>query len=156
MELILTIGISGSGKSTWAKQFMKENPSYLRINRDDIRKTLCEDLTDYYKNANISLREHIVDQLEEQFALVISKDFQNIILDNTNLDKKYIKKWIHNFAEAFDYDLRLKLFDIDPKIAKERVMKRDGLTLKDVGYIDKQHRKYNQIEKWIGDHLGHN
>lgn len=43
-NVIITVGISGSGKSTWSTNFIKENPKYLRLNRDDIRKTLVGDL----------------------------------------------------------------------------------------------------------------
>jgi adenylate kinase family enzyme len=33
---IITIGIPGAGKSTWANNYVKENTSYVRINRDDL------------------------------------------------------------------------------------------------------------------------
>lgn len=37
-KLILCRGIQGSGKTTWAKQYCKEHPNTIRVNRDDIRQ----------------------------------------------------------------------------------------------------------------------
>lgn len=39
-QAILTVGISSSGKTTWAEKFVFENPSWVNINRDDVRFTL--------------------------------------------------------------------------------------------------------------------
>ena len=38
MKILFLVGISGSGKSTFAEEFLAKNQDYLRINRDDIRK----------------------------------------------------------------------------------------------------------------------
>ena len=37
-EIILLKGLPASGKSTWSKDFIKENPDYIRINKDDLRE----------------------------------------------------------------------------------------------------------------------
>lgn len=38
-KVIICRGIQGSGKSTWAKQWVKEDPNHrIRINQDDFRK----------------------------------------------------------------------------------------------------------------------
>ena len=37
-KIILCRGIQGSGKTTWAKQYCKEHPNTIRVNRDDIRQ----------------------------------------------------------------------------------------------------------------------
>mgnify|MGYP003455142708 FL=1 len=40
-KLILTRGIQGSGKTTWARQWVAEDPdSRVRINNDDLRNML--------------------------------------------------------------------------------------------------------------------
>lgn len=37
-KVIICRGIQGSGKSTWAKQWVKEDPNHrIRINQDDFR-----------------------------------------------------------------------------------------------------------------------
>ncbi len=40
VKIIITRGIPGSGKTTWAKNFVKNNPNYIRISRDDLRSIL--------------------------------------------------------------------------------------------------------------------
>ncbi|TOL52987.1 hypothetical protein CGH95_24620, partial [Vibrio parahaemolyticus] len=38
--MILTIGCPGSGKSTWAREFIAKNPGFYNINRDDYRQSI--------------------------------------------------------------------------------------------------------------------
>ena len=45
-KLILCRGIQGSGKTTWAKQYCKEHPNSIRVNRDDIRAIIVIFLID--------------------------------------------------------------------------------------------------------------
>ena len=54
-KVILTRGLPGSGKSTWAKQMLDEKPGhYKRINKDDLRAML--DNGHSYCNLKISQR----------------------------------------------------------------------------------------------------
>lgn len=46
MEVIATVGISGSGKTTWARQFVEHNPNWVLIDTDDIREELWGDPAD--------------------------------------------------------------------------------------------------------------
>lgn len=39
-ELIVLCGPKGSGKSTWAKNFVLKNPSYYIISEDQVKKTM--------------------------------------------------------------------------------------------------------------------
>ena len=40
MKLIMTKGLPASGKSTWAKQYLDDNPGTKRVNKDDLRAML--------------------------------------------------------------------------------------------------------------------
>ena len=40
LKLLILIGIPGSGKSTWAKDYVKYNDNWVRVNRDDFRDML--------------------------------------------------------------------------------------------------------------------
>jgi predicted kinase len=40
LEVLVLIGIPGSGKSTWAKDFVSNNSDWIRVNRDDFRDML--------------------------------------------------------------------------------------------------------------------
>ena len=45
MTVYLTIGFPGSGKSTWSKQFAKENENVIIINRDAFRTMIKDEYT---------------------------------------------------------------------------------------------------------------
>lgn len=60
-KIILCRGIQGSGKSTWAKQWVAEDPNHrVRFNNDDIRNMLGV----YW----VPAREPIVFKLKRQFV----------------------------------------------------------------------------------------
>lgn len=163
MKVIINVGISGSGKSTWTTNFMK-NHKYLRINRDDIRKVCVGDLKDYYKRSDLNIIEtHIISILEYDLFINYLEMKINIIIDNTNLKREYLKKWI-NLLEDHDIEYQFKLFDCDLNIAKERILLRDyshlmsidtginhSIKLPELEYIEKQYNQYLEIKKWIKD-----
>lgn len=152
MNVIINVGISGSGKSTWTTNFIK-NHKYLRINRDDIRKVCVGDLKDYYKRSDLNIIEtHIISIIEYDLFINYLEMNTNFIIDNTNLKQKYIEKWI-NMLEDHDVTYQFKLFDCDVNIAKQRVITRDfphlNLQSPELNYIDKQYTDYQQIKKYI-------
>jgi predicted kinase len=150
-ELIICIGISGSGKSTWVRDFMKNNKYFLRINRDDIRKTMIGTLEGYYQRRTLHILEDIVSNVEESLYENYNSYSSSIILDNTNLKINIIDNWIVRGA-ARRYDVQFKLFDCDLDIAKKRVYDRDyweSGDLTSTNYIDKQIKQYEEVKKYI-------
>jgi predicted kinase len=161
-HIIICVGISGSGKSTWSENFMALNPSFLRINRDDIRRVLVKNLVGYYNSKRVSYVEPIVNTIEYDMFLRLSAKEADIIIDNTNLTRDYIKNWI-KISEFNNYDIKFKLFDSKVKDAKCRVLNRDYKelvedldspmsirpTLENLEYIDNQYNQYKEISKWI-------
>ena len=77
LKIIITRGIPGSGKTTWAKNFVKENPNYIRINRDDLRSMLIGKWDWAIEGVVISTQAHMIKSFLE-----INK---NIVVDSTNL-----------------------------------------------------------------------
>lgn len=152
-ELIICIGISGSGKSTWATNYIKENSNTLRINRDDIRKTLVGNLNGYYKKDNLNYIERDVTRLEEEFYKHLNLSRFNIIIDNTNLKESYINRWISlSSSNKMDSEIKLKfkLFNISLDDAQRRVANREKMqTFEDLDYINKQFEQYKQIKYFI-------
>lgn len=145
-EVIINIGVSGSGKSTWSTDFIKKNPNYVRVNRDDIRKTLRGDLDGYYKQDKKVLEglELFINQIEESMAIQALFRGYSLIIDNTNLKEAYIKRWVYlarDYNEPQDnIPIKFKIFrESDPKILKKRVDVRDAIIdPKGLDYIDKQ------------------
>lgn len=164
-QVILTVGTSGTGKSSWSNQLIKSDSNFLRINRDDIRETLVGTLDGYYQREDFNALEGIVNQLELNFATRLVTAGKSIILDNTHLVQKYITRWINlfetdNFFNHRGYEIKFKLFDCDDiNTAKDRVIHRDNLQLTfdsehtyicpEVDYIDKQFKQYAEIKKWL-------
>lgn len=82
-EVIMLKGIQGSGKSTYAKQLIDENPGkYKRINNDDIRLML--DNGKFTKQ-----NEKFVDLVRNQLIVMALDNGFSVILDNMNLHAKH-------------------------------------------------------------------
>ena len=151
-NLIICVGIPGSGKSTWTRDFLQHNSQYLRINRDDIRRTLNKDLVEYYSRKDVFVIEKIVSDIEQSIASSIFNYKKSIIIDNTNLKLKTIQQWI-DIAYDFGYKVSFKLFDCDLELAKSRVINRDEYNaLNKVAYIEKQYKQYIEVKKYILEH----
>lgn len=153
-KLIVCVGISGSGKSTWSTDYIKNNPNTLRVNRDDIRRCLVGDLSGYYQRKDINFIETRVTSIQITIMSGLFVNRYNVISDNTNLRLSYFKELKDWFSNK---DVKFKLFDCDLKEAKERVVDRDclyvlgeyGNTEKYTEYIDKQYQQYQEIKKYI-------
>ena len=77
-KIILCRGIQGSGKSTWAKQWVAEDPEHrVRFNNDDVRNMLGV----YW----VPSRESIVSTMREAFLMAAISNSYDIVIDNMNL-----------------------------------------------------------------------
>ena len=106
MKITLTVGVSGSGKSTWAmEQVRKSGGKTVQLNRDDIRFSLFGiERWDQYRFT--TLREDEVTKVIDAAALTAVANNQNIIVSDTNLSEKVRQKWA-NFAEEHGYEFEL-------------------------------------------------
>jgi predicted kinase len=83
MKVIITQGLPASGKSTWAKQFCKENKNWVRVNRDDLRNMRGE----YW----LPKQEDFITEIERVFIEKALQNELNVIVDATNLNPKYLE-----------------------------------------------------------------
>lgn len=120
IHVIFTKGLIASGKSTWAKQFVKDNQSYKRVSRDDLRHMLSS----YTFN---DTNETIVSIMEKQIVLKLLAEGCNIIIDAQHLNEKYIEDWksfiTKNSGRIAEFEI--KEFPITLGEAIERDKKRD-------------------------------
>lgn len=113
-SFIMLMGISGSGKSTWAKDFVfKCDASYKLISSDDIRLQLTGSVDDQTKNAEVweVVLNHVQSALKAK---------QNVILDATNTSTDKRRQFVRQLPPCNRY---LKVFSIPKAIAKLRIAK---------------------------------
>lgn len=133
-KILILQGIPASGKSTFAREFLKEHPDYIRVNRDDIRRMLG----DYWKPD----RETFVSSCEYAIILNAMDYGYNIIVDDTNLNPKTISKWKAT-AEYKNYDIEFKRFHISLDEALERDKNREHPVGEEV--VKRFYYKYENI-----------
>lgn len=153
-KIILCRGIQGSGKTTWAKQWVLEDPEHrVRFNNDDIRNMLGK----YW----VPGRENIVSAMKTQFIITSMKKGYDIVIDNMNLNPKeieyyelYIKS--HNQVvdelksenklnpqDDFKYELEFRDFFIPLQDCIDRDAKRPNPIGEEV--IRRTYEKYKNI-----------
>ena len=82
-KLIICRGIQGSGKSTWAKEWAKEDPkTRIRFNWDDMRNMMGE----YWVPERESTG--IMKTLRTSFLNEMMQKGWDIVIDNMNLNPK--------------------------------------------------------------------
>jgi len=123
-QLIICKGLPGSGKSTFAKAWVLEDPKHrVRVCRDDIRRMLGP----YW----IPTREDLVTRIERNSVMnALYHDF-NVILDATNFKIKYTKQGDIEGSDIFIPSNYSKGVEITIKdftdVSIEECIKRDGL-----------------------------
>lgn len=92
-RVIILKGLPASGKTTWAKNFCKDDEDFVRVNRDDLRH-MCGT---YW----VPKREGLITDMERFAVESALKRGYNVIVDATNLNPKY-SGWIGKIAEEYD------------------------------------------------------
>jgi len=116
-QILIYIGIPGSGKSTAAKEYVLNNPDWVRVCRDEFRYAL--------KNQQMcdpKIEDLITKLVVDTTRSALNKKL-NVILDATHVRVKYIEAIIEEFKYEADIDYRV--FDISVKKAIERDSNRD-------------------------------
>lgn len=136
-KIILCRGIQGSGKTTWAKQWVLEDPEHrVRFNNDDIRNMLGK----YW----VPSREPIVTIMKNSFISGAAIFRMDVVIDNMNLNSKELDYW-KDIARMFNYDLEIKNFFTPLQECIERDSKRPNPIGEEV--IRRTYEKYKNILK---------
>lgn len=146
-EAIITVGISASGKSTWAEEFCTQNPGFYIINRDEIRALLLKDKT----GENFNWRkwrwkwEDEVSEMQWKFIQECADavEVKGIIISDTNLDTNRNDQLIEKL-NTMGFNASFKFFDIDLDEAIARDKRRGPLKVGDA-VLRKQYSKYLQL-----------
>lgn len=148
-KIVLTAGISGSGKSTWAHEQWKENPlNTIIVSRDNIRYMFGyteETIKDYYSRPDLNKLEKQVTKYEDTLIYEALCENKTVIVDATHLDKKYITRF-----EYWNVPIELKCFNITLKEALTRDVGRKRQVGEKV--ISKQYTKYLSLINGLPDY----
>jgi predicted kinase len=91
--LNLTRGLPASGKTTWAKSWVAEDPaSRARVNRDDIRFML---FGKYY-----GVDENAVTKAQHSAVKSLLESGKDVVVDDTNLNAQFAKEWLKIAAKT--------------------------------------------------------
>ena len=121
--LVITIGMSGSGKSTWAESYTRNRGNWVELNRDNVRFNFGKKDWTKYKFTNKNEKQ-VTKTIGEQ-ALKAVECSMSIIISDTNLKAKIRQKWI-TFAKEHDYQVITKEFPITWEEAMQRNQQREG------------------------------
>jgi len=130
-NVILTIGLPGCGKSTWA---INNTNGFHIIERDIIRREICEEMgiSFSWNTWDMSLEDRVTQLWNDRSEKIIAEG-GNICFSDTNLNRKYRKKLIERMLHA-EYDVTCVLFDIDVDICKKRNVLRGNMAVKEIAY----------------------
>jgi predicted kinase len=159
-KIILCRGIQGSGKTTWAKQWVLEDPEHrVRFNNDDIRNMLGK----YW----VPSREELVLDLKKQFIRSSMLAGYDIVIDNMNLNPKEVESYKtyieeHNrIMKKLDEETKLSFKDntkyelefVDFFTPLQECIERDSKRPNPIGeeVIKKTYEKYKDILEVHGE-----
>ncbi len=110
-------GLPAAGKSTFARELVKKEPNWVRINKDDLRAMMHDsEWSDENEKSIIKARNALIIS-----ALVAGK---NVIVDDTNFASIHEEK-ISEIASDFDAEVEVKYFDTPLHVCIDRDQARE-------------------------------
>ncbi len=147
-KIIILKGIPASGKSTYAKNIVIENPSFRRVNRDELRSMH----NGYQMN---DANERFIKKLRDIIIMETLVEGNSVIVDDTNISPKNERR-ITDLSREYtkktgkQVEVEIVLFDI----AIEEAILRDSQRENPVGA--KQIKAMHNTLKGIKEHRGPN
>lgn len=149
-KIILTRGIQGSGKSTWAKKWVEEDPEHrVRWNNDDFKMMLGDKWTPKKATLIATIRLDFLNH-------AMQRGF-DIVVDNMNLDSKHLEsmeRFAQDFNETFALSDSKDSYTIETKdffdVPLEECIERDSRREKPIGkevIVDTYNKYRGLIEK---------
>ena len=115
-QILILVGVPGSGKSTFARYFIRTEENWMRLCRDDFRSM-------HFTSKNLSHHEEylVAEMIDSAIETLLLKRC-NVLLDATHCRKEYIDHYIKKFNHLAD--ISFKVFDMDAATIAERCEKR--------------------------------
>ena len=159
-KLILCRGIQGSGKSTWAKAWVAEDPEHrIRLNWDDMRNMMGP----YWVPSREPINKHML-WAGLNMAAYCTHPY-DIVIDNMNLnpkDWKQYEDWVTTYNQSLNSEETNTQYVIEFKdffIPLEECIRRDAARPNPIGekVIRDTWRKYkhfiqtSEVEKYVNN-----
>lgn len=164
MKAIITVGVSASGKSTWANNFIEEQnalrnsdnqETWIRIERDMVRREIQSSKKIFNGISGVNWKkwnwkwEHLVTERVWQDIFYAAEMKFNIIISDTNLNLVR-RKELQSKLEQMGYFVETKEFPVTWEVACERDSQREN----GVGYsvLANQFKQWNSefVQQYCG------
>lgn len=117
MEVLILKGLPASGKSTFARDLVRNSQGkWKRINKDDLRGMLDD------KVWSEGREKEIIAVRDQLLVFFLGRGF-NVVIDDTNLAPKHTTR-ITQLARQYEATVETKFFDTPLKVCIERDLKR--------------------------------
>ena len=98
LQLVCTRGLPASGKTTWAREGVANDPARrVRVSRDDFRAMLYDAngarYSAYFQDPTLYVREAAVTAAQRETVRGLLEDGRSVVVDNTNLRIRYLRQW---------------------------------------------------------------
>lgn len=142
-KLLILIGISGSGKSTYAHNlWLREPDKYVIVNRDKVRELLFgfteKSVDEYYRIEKLGKYENQVTRYCDTLIHDGLNHDKTVIIDSTNLSLKYLNSYSY-----WNVPTDFKIFEMRLEDAIQRDLQRPRQVGEDV--IEKQYARYRSL-----------
>ena len=123
-KIIICQGIQGSGKSTWARNWVQEDPLHrVRWNNDDMRILMGQ----YW----VPSREPLLSRIRALFLNAAMDYGFSIVIDDMNLNPRtteYYEVLVENYNNTHEdkYTIEYRLFNTPLNVCIERDAKREN------------------------------
>lgn len=126
-HIILMRGIQASGKSTRAIEFVRDNPGYMRVSRDDLRMQLF--------NKPHDVDEAIISEVETAMVRTALRRGVSVVIDAMHLQQRYVNRW-----QRLGYPVEIWEVHAPLDVLRERNARRDREVPEEV--IERNFKKF--------------
>lgn len=156
MNLIICVGVAGSGKTTFANDYDSE---VAIISRDNTRLSLCgiDSKREYFDCYRTNELENVVFNVNKAMAtqIVKAKYHDDIIICDTNINKKTFNYWVE-FAKEHKLKLKVKLFEVKLSTLIERNKSRPSSDRLPKDVIESMYISMKDMTKFIKEKYSKN
>ena len=143
--LVVTMGITGSGKSTWLKVQKNIEPNVPVVETDDLRVELLGDVDD------ITQEKLIFDTAAKRISELFNTH-DKVLFGATLVDSRHRLSFLQSIKDIctlnfHNIGINMVIFPCDPKVSKERITRdlKAGVKRADsIQFIDEQFNQYSE------------